>query len=107
MDALRPHARLFRRMELFHRSGDVFFSHAGIDPNRPPERQFEEAMLWGQPEFLTDMPAPGLRVVHGHFDDVAPLIRPGRIGIDTGAYYTGILSAVRLDDGDAILSVRD
>lgn len=106
LTALTPFRALFQRLVPFHVSGDVVFSHGGLDPSKPLDTQSEDDFIWGTPEFLTSVPMPGRRVVHGHFDDVSPAIRPGRICVDTGAYYSGILSAVRLDGGDEIISVR-
>lgn len=106
-DAVGSFAPFFKNLSTHAISGDVLFSHAGFDPALPLEDQTEDAMVWGTPDFLTDYPLPGRRVVHGHFDDISPAIKPGRICVDTGAYYSGVLTAVRLDAGDAIISVRE
>lgn len=87
-----------------HRAGDVLFVHAAVDPGRPLERQPEDALLWGHRDFLTEDPVPGVRIVHGHYDAAGPVSLPGRICVDTGAYYSGRLTAVRLDTGEAFLT---
>ncbi len=103
---LAPYASLFERFRLYLRSGDVVFCHAGLDPGKPVDAQDETALTWGHPRFLVDTPVPDVRIVHGHFDAADPVSRPGRICVDTGAYYSGVLTAVRLDAGEAFLSVR-
>jgi serine/threonine protein phosphatase 1 len=37
-------------------------------------------------------------VVHGHTPALLPVIRPNRIGIDTGAVFSDRLTALRLED---------
>jgi serine/threonine protein phosphatase 1 len=86
------------------RSGDVIFAHAGLDPTTPPEDQVESTLIWGHPRFLEEGGPPGLLVVHGHFDAPTAQVTPGRICVDTGAYYSGVLTAVRLDAATAFLS---
>lgn len=102
--AIAPYRPVLDRARAFLRSGDVFFCHAGLDPARPLDAQETETLVWGHPRFLSDMPMPGLRVVHGHFDAEAPVLLPGRICVDTGAYYSDVLTAVRLDEGTAFIS---
>ncbi|WP_170317852.1 metallophosphoesterase [Paroceanicella profunda] len=101
--ALGPHLGLLRETTLMHRSGDVIFAHAGIAPDLPLSAQPEQALLWGRSRFLEMPPPEGLVVVHGHYDAPEPVTGPGRICIDTGAYYTGRLTALRLDAEQALL----
>jgi serine/threonine protein phosphatase 1 len=102
--AIKPYLRLFERMKDVHRSGAVVFSHAGIDPDLPLTQQPTSALHWGHQRFLVDQPLDGFKVVHGHFDAATPAVSSGRICVDTGAYYSGVLTAVRLDDREAFLS---
>ena len=61
------------------------------------ERQTQADLLWIRQEFLAaETPYPGKVVVHGHTPMRQPDLRRWRIGIDTGAYASGILSAIRL-----------
>ncbi len=103
LDAIDPYLDFLRNLPLFEVSGDVVFCHAGVKPARPLPEQTARALLWGHPDALVDMPLPGKRVVHGHFDNATIVDRPGRLCIDTGAYYSGILTAVRFDEGETIL----
>ncbi|MEP5937080.1 MAG: metallophosphoesterase family protein [Erythrobacter sp.] len=79
-------------------AGDYLFVHAGIDPERPLDKQKRRDMLWIRERFLRhEGPLPKV-VVHGHtiFDDVTD--RGSRIGIDTGAFRTGVLTALVLEE---------
>lgn len=101
------HVRFLESTERFLRSGDVWCSHSGLDPDCAPtaEAQSDDALLWGRSDFLERGPPPGVRAVHGHWDQPQEVVTPQRIGLDTGAYYTGCLTGARLDTGTLILSV--
>ena len=94
---------ILRTMPTHFVSGNVLFTHAGANPQQP--LQDTRAMVWGHPDFPPDGPVQGMRVVHGHYDDAKPVSDAGRICVDTGAYYTGRLTAVRLDRREAFLTV--
>lgn len=81
-------------------AGDYLFVHAGIDPALPLDQQRRSDYLWIRERFLQHKgPLPKV-VVHGHtiFDDVED--RGTRIGIDTGAFRTGVLTALVLEGTD-------
>lgn len=80
-------------------SMDYLFVHAGIRPGVALEDQDENDMLWIRDDFLDhDLDFDGLVVVHGHtVFEGSPDIAHNRISIDTGAYYTGQLTAVGLE----------
>lgn len=71
--------------------------HAGANPAAALDDQVEKDMLWGHREFRTRRRTDGLWIVHGHFIVAEPMVTAGRISVDTGAYHTGRLTAVRLD----------
>ncbi len=77
--------------------GDYLFVHAGIRPGVPIERQTLQDLRWIREGFLDVARDDGLVVVHGHTIVDAPRLEDGRIGIDTGAYSGGPLSAVRIE----------
>ncbi len=79
--------------------GDFFFVHAGVKPGVPLERQREEDMLWIRDEFLLCEDDFGKVIVHGHTPVREPDIRPNRINIDTGAYATGRLTCLIIENG--------
>jgi serine/threonine protein phosphatase 1 len=79
-------------------SGDILFVHAGLKPGVPVERQNPEDMTWIREEFLAYRGDFGRFIVHGHTPVEEPDIRSNRINIDTGAYATGRLSCVILEN---------
>ena len=92
------HLEFLRGLPVTHVCGDYVFVHAGMKPGVPIARQDDEDCLWIGKEFLTSDYRFEKVVVHGHsWSSVEPVVLPNRIGIDTGAYATGALSAVRLD----------
>lgn len=82
------------------RFGDYLFVHAGIRPGIPIDQQQQSDLRWIRDPFLLDDTDHGMVVVHGHtiVDDVEE--RSNRIGIDTGAYRTGVLTALVLEGQD-------
>jgi serine/threonine protein phosphatase 1 len=80
--------------------GDYLFVHAGIRPGVPLDEQRVGDLRWIRDEFLGDDRDHGVVVVHGHtiFPDVEE--HPNRIGIDTGAYGSGKLTALCLEGSD-------
>ena len=80
--------------------GDYLFVHAGLRPGVSIEDQKPEDLCWIRGEFLDHRSSFGKVVVHGHSISQEVQVRPNRIGIDTGAYASGRLSAVGLERGD-------
>jgi serine/threonine protein phosphatase 1 len=86
-----------RKLPLTARSGDYLFCHAGIRPGVVMRRQTRNDLLWIRDDFLDDPRDHGAVIVHGHSIEPEVLIRANRIGIDTGAYRTGELTALYLE----------
>ena len=90
-------------------AGDYMFVHAGIDPNVPIEDQKRSDLLWIRERFLSHEGPLDKVVVHGHtiFNKVND--RGNRIGIDTGAFRSGVLSALVLegDQRRIIQTIKD
>jgi serine/threonine protein phosphatase 1 len=93
--------------------GDYLFVHAGIAPEVPLEEQKQRDLRWIREPFLSHTAPFGKVIVHGHTISDEPQDRGNRIGIDTGAYTSGRLTALVLegesrrylvatDDGGAI-----
>lgn len=80
--------------------GDYLFVHAGLQPGVPLPQQKVHELRWIREPFLSHGGNLGHVVVHGHTitDDVT--FRPNRIGIDTGAYMSGKLTALCLEGAD-------
>lgn len=90
-------------IESFHdtcRFGDFLFVHAGIRPGVDLDQQLQADLRWIREPFLYDETDHGFIVVHGHTISEAPELLPNRIGIDTGAYRSGVLTALVIDGSD-------
>lgn len=77
--------------------GDYLFVHAGVRPNVPVDRQKPEDLRWIREPFLSHAGHHGKMIVHGHSVTGDVDVRPNRIGIDTGAYFSGKLTAIGLE----------
>jgi serine/threonine protein phosphatase 1 len=88
--------------------GDYLFVHAGIAPLVPFEDQRTNDLRWIREPFLSHDEPFGAVVVHGHTITDEPQDRGNRIGIDTGAYLSGRLTALVLEGARRrYLSVTD
>jgi len=94
------HLRFLRNLGRWHIEGGYLFVHAGIRPGVPFDAQRDDDILWIRELFLDDERDHGKIVVHGHTISERPQVRHNRIGIDTGAYATGVLTALVLDGRD-------
>ena len=90
---------------LFYETGNVAIVHAGADPVCPIAQQSNTVLMWGHPEFRKTTRPDGIWVVHGHTIVDEPMVKDGRISVDTGAYATGRLTAARIG-ADGIEFVR-
>ena len=82
------------------RFGDYLFVHAGIRPGVDVDQQSQSDLRWIREPFLFDETDHGFVVVHGHTISDEVDERPNRIGIDTGAYRSGVLTALAIEDGE-------
>ncbi len=80
--------------------GDYVFVHAGIRPGVELEAQDVKDLRWIRTPFLSAEFSCDHVVVHGHSITQDIEAKPGRIGLDTGAYQTGRLSALGLEAGE-------
>lgn len=104
--AIEPEWRGF--IETFQpslRMGDYLFVHAGIKPDRPLDQQNPSDLRWIREPFLSSTADHGAVVVHGHTITQEPVLRANRIGIDTGAYQSGRLTALALEGAERHLLV--
>jgi len=101
------HLTFLADLELILIVGDYAFVHAGLRPGLSIQDQNEHDLMWIRDVFLNERRPFEKVVVHGHTPEEAPYIGLCRIGIDTGAYATGVLTAVRLQGDDrAILQSK-
>jgi serine/threonine protein phosphatase 1 len=99
------HLAWLRALPLCHDDGMRFFVHAGVDLNKPLDRQLPEVMLWIREPFFaaSDAVDCGRFVVHGHTPrrDGRPELRKHRLNLDTGAVIGGPLTAAAFDHTQA------
>jgi serine/threonine protein phosphatase 1 len=79
------------------RFGDYLFVHAGVRPGVKLDEQQQSDLRWIRQPFLHDDSDHGFVVVHGHSISLTVEERGNRIGIDTGAYKSGILTALAIE----------
>ncbi len=77
--------------------GDYAFVHAGVRPGVPINEQRPKDLRWIREDFIMEEAPHDKLIVHGHTitDDVEEC--SNRIGIDTGAYMSGMLTALGLE----------
>lgn len=92
------HRRFLNRLERLVQRGDYVFAHAGIRPGLPLAEQEARDLLFIREPFLSFAGDLGVVVVHGHTVAEEPIVAGHRIGIDTGAYWTGRLTTLVLED---------
>lgn len=105
------HVRMVAESSLMVDDGDFLFVHAGIDPEKSLDDQTERDLIWLREPFMSHVGFLGKTVVHGHsIVGDRPVATENRISIDTGAYSSGRLTALRIvgeglaffqTDGDA------
>ena len=99
----REHLDFFQSLPLYYEDNQYIYCHAGIRPGVPLPQQSKEDILWIRDSFIAT-PFEGKTVVFGHtpttlIDDhgLATIYRSaGKIGIDTGAYFSGLLTVLEL-----------
>lgn len=103
------HANWIAALPVSARAGPFGLVHAGVRPGVPFAEQADEDLMWIRSEFLQSDVIFDPIIVHGHTPQSEPNLGPGRIGIDTGCFATGVLTAVRLEVGKApvFLTNRD
>jgi len=77
--------------------GDYAFVHAGIRPGVPLAEQALSDLRWIRSDFLDNLEDHGKIIVHGHSITAGPDEQVNRIGIDTGAYRSGMLAALGIE----------
>ncbi|MCK0513164.1 metallophosphoesterase [Aromatoleum buckelii] len=92
-----------RSLKPYHDEGGYRFVHAGVRPGVPLAAQTDHDHLWIRQTFLDSCAEHGAVIVHGHSISPEPVVQPNRIGIDTGAYRSGVLTAVALENEDVVV----
>jgi serine/threonine protein phosphatase 1 len=88
------HLRFLQKLDLMHEAGGYLFVHAGLRPGVPLNAQEPEDLMWIREAFLNGPNCHGKLVVHGHSPSRQPGVFEHRIGIDTGAFFTNVLTSL-------------
>ena len=98
LETAREHQDWLGTLPLTAIRGNYLFVHAGVRPGLELEDQQEDDLLWIRRPFLQKPHGLPYIVVHGHTfrSDYSVTRLPHRIGIDTGAFVSGILTALPL-----------
>ncbi len=83
---------------LDYEDGHAYYVHAGTTPGRPFWETPVDVKLWGDRGFLASGHDWGKLIVCGHYEVEAPVVRQSVICVDTAAYRSGVLTAVRVQD---------
>ena len=94
------HLAFLRSLRLTYSDGDYFFCHAGVRPELALSEQSREDLLWIRDEFLLSDLELDKIVVHGHSITDEVEVQVNRIGIDTGAWFSGHLTALVLEGAE-------
>ncbi|HMF66687.1 MAG TPA: serine/threonine protein phosphatase, partial [Phyllobacterium sp.] len=94
------HVEFLRGLKLSMVFGDFFFCHAGIRPGIDLDKQDSEDLVWIRQQFLDEPRLYSKVIIHGHTPVTDVEIRPNRINLDTGAVFSGRLSAIAIDAGN-------
>lgn len=97
------HYQFLSALRPYQIEGDYVFVHAGIRSGVPLHEQKLQDLILIRDEFFDNPVTCGKTVIHGHTIFKAPHIRKHRhridsIGIDTGAYNSGKLTAIVLEN---------
>ena len=93
----RQHLEFLQSLKLHHVEGGYLFVHAGVRPGIPLEEQDPHDLVWIREQFLDSGADHGYCVVHGHTPCNEPQDFGNRIGIDTGAFFSGTLTLLALE----------
>lgn len=93
----QAHIDYLAAMENQIQIGDYLFVHAGIRPGVALHLQKSADLRWIREPFLSHKAHHGVMVVHGHSITPEAELRDNRLGIDTGAYQSGVLTAIGLE----------
>ncbi len=94
------HLEFYRQLEVMYLAGTYCFVHAGIRPGIHLQEQRNEDLLWIREDFTGSHATHERIVVHGHTIAVEVEWRPNRIGIDTGAFSSGVLTCLVLEGAE-------
>ena len=90
------HRKFLSELQPYYQTEGYIFVHAGLYPGQTLEQQDSTSMSEIRDVFLDSDYDFGKVVVFGHSTFETPLVTPTKIGIDTGAVYGNMLTALEL-----------
>lgn len=93
----KTHTEFLATLKTHVTVGDYYFCHAGVRPGVALADQNAGDLLWIRADFMPHTEAYEKMIIHGHTITDGVDAQPNRIGIDTGAYATGCLTALALE----------
>lgn len=94
------HLEFLAGLERYIELGGYVFVHAGVDTGRALADQPDEILYWTRAQFIGGKRRFSHVVVHGHTPSERPYRDNRRIGVDTGAFASGALTAARFDSSE-------
>lgn len=91
------HRQFLETLPVMLQTPTAIFAHAGVRPGIALADQHDSDLVWIREPFLSTPSGLNVPVIHGHTPTGTPEILPWRIGIDTAAFSTGVLTAARVD----------
>ena len=92
------HKKFFYNLKLSYTWKDYFFVHAGIDPSVPLNKQTKQTMIWTRNDkFLKSNNSFEKIIIHGHTPSKKIVKKNNRICLDTGVFFTGLLTAIKIE----------
>ncbi len=100
------HRDFLSDLGLYHEDEGYVYVHAGIQPGRAMRDQDRYDLLWIRDEFIFTPTGMDKKVIFGHTPFARPMVKTDKIGIDTGAVYGGVLTAMEIPGETFIQSFR-
>lgn len=95
------HVAFLNSLERYIVLGDYAFVHAGVEVTKTLEEQTDDELYWSRERWIGAKRRFSHKVVHGHTPTEQPHHDERRVGVDTGAYASGVLTAARFE-GEAV-----
>ena len=96
----QEHIDFLKSFDDWIEAGDYLFVHAGIRPGLSIDEQETSDLRWIRRDFTEYKNAFSHMVIHGHTISEGVDVQPNRIGIDTGAFATGTLTAIAIEGSE-------
>ncbi|HPD21845.1 MAG: metallophosphoesterase family protein [Desulfomonilia bacterium] len=102
----QKHRDFYANLRWYYEDRYYIYVHAGIRPGVPMFRQERHDLAWIRDDFIFSPTGLSKKVVFGHTPFARPFVKEDKIGVDTGAIYGGVLTAVQLPEEIFIQSHR-